>query len=410
MKIALVNKYLYPKGGGAISTLQMAQLLRHRGHGVALMGMEPAEGVALEFPRYLVSHVDYFGPLTLREKVKAAARLLYSFEAKGKMLELIEKERPHLIHFNSIYHQLSPSIIDAAAARGIPTVMTLRAYKVTCAIYCHLRDAKICEECRGGRFLNAARYRCTRGSLAMSLLNTVEMYLHHQVLNVHGKVGLFISPSRFLKHKVEELGFKGDIVHLSNSVDVDQFQPRYDWDARQIAYFGRLSPEKGLLTLLNAVKGLDVELRIVGAGPMKEELERKASAEGIDNVRFDGFLAGDELRRAIGACMFTVLASECYENNPRSVIESFALGKPVIGSRMGGIPELIAEGRGFCFKAGDALELRERIVTLANDADAIKAIGHNARRYAETHLNEQIFYQKLMQIYRDKLGVKERTT
>ncbi len=400
MKIALVNKYLYPKGGADISNLHTALLLKRRGHEVVLMGMAPAQGAAREFPAYLVSEVDYNARLSLPQQLALAARLLYSLEARNKMLELIRKERPDIVHFNNIYHQLSPSVIDPPTAQGIPTVMTLRDYKVTCSIYSHFREGRICEECRGGRFYNTVRFRCTKGSLPKSLLSAVEMYFHRRILRTYEKVGVFISPSRFLKRKVTEMGFRGRIVHVPNFVDVDAFQPRYDWDARQIAYFGRLSPEKGLNTLLEAIKGLDLRLRVIGTGPMKEELERRAGAEGIDNVRFDGFLAGDELRRAVGACMFTVLASECYENNPRSVIESFALGKPVIGSRIGGIPELVAEGRGFCFRAGDARQLRERIQELAGDPDAMRAMGRNARQYVETHLDQDTFYGKLMDVYR----------
>lgn len=403
MKIALVNKYLYPKGGADISNLEMARLLKQRGHEVVLMGMEPSEGAAGDFPAYLVSQVDYDARLNLRQKLRLAARLLYSLEARSKMRELIRNEQPDLIHFNNIYHQLSPSVIDAAAARNVPTVMTLRDYKVTCSIYSHFRDGNVCEACRGGRFCNTVRFRCTDGSLARSLLNAVEMHLHRGLLNTYGKVRVFVAPSQFLKRKVTELGFRGRIVHLPNFVQVQDFQPEYDWDAREIVYFGRLSPEKGLATLLEAVKGLDMRLRIIGAGPIEGELKHQASASAIENVQFAGFLTGEELRRSVAGSMFTVLPSECYENNPRSVIESFALGKPVIGSDMGGIPELVAEGRGVRFRAGDALDLRERIGALANDPDAIRTMGRNARRYAESHLNPDVFYDRLMDIYRSLL-------
>lgn len=403
MKIALVNKYLYPKGGADISNLEMARLLKQRGHEVVLMGMEPAEGAAGDFPAYLVSQVDYDARLNLRQKLRLAARLLYSLEAHSKMRELIGNEQPDIIHFNNIYHQLSPSVIDAAAARNVPTVMTLRDYKVTCSTYYHFREGEPCEECRDGRFWNGVRFRCTDGSLARSVLNALEMYLHHNILKTYGKVDVFISASQFLKRKVTELGFRGRIVHLPNFVQMQDFQPRYDWDAREVVYFGRLSPEKGLATLLEAVKGLDIQLRIIGAGPMEDELRRRVSAGAMQNVQFAGFLSGEELRCAVARCMFTVIPSELYEVFGRTVAESFALGKPVIGSDMGGIPELVAEGRGVRFRAGDALDLRERIGALANDPDAIRTMGRNARRYAESHLNPDVFYDKLMDIYRSLL-------
>ncbi len=408
MKIAIVNKYLYPKGGADVAALRMARLLRERGHKVVLMGMAPPDGTEPEFPAYLVSPVDYDAPMGLCRQLALAGRLVYSLEARRRMHELIRRERPDIVHFHNVYHQLSPSVIDAAAAHHIPMVLTLHDYKVTCPVYSHLRHGQVCEACRQGRFYSAARFRCAKGSLSKSLLNMAEMYLHRTILRTYEKVHVFISPSLFLKRKVAELGFRGRIVHVPNFVDARAFRPRYDWDGRQIAYFGRLSPEKGLGTLLDAVKGLDVRLRIIGTGPMEEELKQKADAEGIDNVRFDGFLAGEELHRAVGAVMFTVLASECYENNPGSVIESFALGKPAIGSDMGGIPELVAEGRGLCFRAGDIAQLRSRIQELAADPEAVRAMGRNARRYAETRLDQQEFYERLMAVYAECNDLADR--
>jgi glycosyltransferase involved in cell wall biosynthesis len=399
MKIAVVNKYLYPRGGADVAALQMARLLNERGHRVILMGMAPPKGAELEFAAYLTPPVDYDAPMGAGKRLALAAGLVYSVEARRRMDELIRRERPDLVHFHNIYHQLSPSVIDAAAAHRLPMVMTLHDYKVTCPVYSHLCHGRVCEACRGGRFYNAVRFRCTKGSLSKSLLNMAEMYLHRTILKTYEKVHVFVSPSLFLKRKVTELGFRGRIVHAPNFVDVRAVRPRYDWDERQIAYFGRLSPEKGLRTLMDAVKGLGLRLRVIGTGPIQDELKRRADAEGMDNVRFDGFLAGEELRRAVAAAMFTVLPSEWYENNPQSVIESFALGKPVIGSDMGGIPELVAEGRGLCFRAGDAGQLRARIEELASDPDAVRAMGRNARQYAETHLSHERFYRRLTEVY-----------
>ncbi len=404
MRIALVNKYLRPKGGADIVVLKTAALLRDHGHQVVLLGMAPAEGIARELPAYLVSPVDYDAPLTFRQRAGAALRLLYSLEAKRKMRELIGAERPDVVHFNNIYHQLSPSVIAAAAAAGLPTAMTLHDYKLSCPVYSHRRAGAPCEQCAGRRFLNAFRFRCTDGSAAKSLLNTVEMYLHHQVMGVYRKVDVFLSPSRFLRRKVLDMGFRGRILHLPNFVQADRFRPRYDWDGRRIAYLGRLSPEKGLTTLLAAVKGLDVELLIIGTGPQADELKAKAAAENIGNVSFVGYRAGAELHRLLAGCMFTLMPSECYENNPLSVLESFALGKPVVGADVGGIPELVTEDRGALFPPGDREALRERITRLLGDPGAVRAMGRAARLHVERHLNADVFYERLMTVYRGLSG------
>jgi len=399
MKIALVNKFLHPKGGADVVALQMARLLREQGHQVVLMGMTPPGGAVPDVPAYTVSAVDYDVPLTPGRRLKAAARLLYSLEAKRKMTELIRKERPDIVHFHNIYHQLSPSVIDAAAAFGIPTVMTLHDFKLTCAIYSHYRDGAICEECRGGRYCNNFRFRCTSGSAALSLLNTAEMYLHRKILNTYGKIHLFICPSRFMVRKLKELGFRGRTAHLPNFVRVQEFQPHYEWAGRDIAYVGRLSYEKGLTTLLDAVRGLDVRLHLIGTGPMEAALKEKAHRGPMSNVQFAGYQSGEALRRLVARCMFTVLPSTCYENNPLAVMESFAMGKPVIGSDIGGIPELIGKERGLCFKPGDATDLRQKIQTLANDHYAIRTMGRSGRHYATAHLHPHTFYERLMAIY-----------
>lgn len=405
MKFALVNKYLYPKGGADIYCLRLAELLRRRGHQVVLMGMEPPAGEDLPRGRtYTVSRVDYQEDHRLAEQVGIAGRMLYSRECARTMGRLIRRERPDIVHFHNIYHQLSPSIIHAAAAMGVPTLMTLHDYKITCAVYSHYRAGQVCEACRGGRFYNATRYRCVKGSLARSLLGSLEMYLHRGFLRSYEKLDARISPSRFLRGKLRELGFRAPIQWQPYFVDVEDFTPRYDWDGRQIVYFGRLSHEKGLPTLLNAVKGLDVHLRIVGRGPREEALREKVDEEGIGNVSFEGFMYGSDLREMVRSCMFPVVPSEWYDNNPLVIYESFAMGKPVVGADLGGIPELIGQDRGRCFRAGDADGLRAVIRDFVDDPEAIRTMGWNARGYAERNFAPDVHYERLMGVYERIMG------
>jgi glycosyltransferase involved in cell wall biosynthesis len=362
--------------------------------------MPPAEGGAEEFPCYLVSPVDLRGEMTRPQKLRAAGRILSSLEARRVMKDLIGAERPDIIHFHNIYHQLSPSVISAAAECGIPCVMTLHDYKLTCPIYTHRRRDQICEQCRGRRFANCLRFRCTEGSVARSLLNTVEMYLHHNLMNLYGQLDMCIAPSQFLREKTGELGFSGRVEHLMNFVHPDNWPPRYDWDRSRLAYFGRLSCEKGLLTLLRAMRGIDAELLVIGTGPLKEELQQSAAARGMKNVRFTGYKTGEELTELVSGSMFTVLPSEWYENNPRCVIESFALGTPVVGADIGGIPELVGRERGLCFRPGDVGDLRRCLKIMLGRPGEVRAMGRKARQFAQTRLNPDVYYEGLMRIYR----------
>lgn len=395
MRIAQVNKFLTLRGGADAVMLRTARLLRERGHAVSLMGMAPVGPEARDFPAYTVPPVDYGADLCAGERVTAAGRLLYSVRSRGELSRMIRRERPDVIHFHNVYHQLSPSVIDAARAAGVPTVMTLHDYKVTCPIYTHYRDGGVCEMCRGGRFYNVVRYRCTDGSLSRSALNAVEMYLHRRLLRIYRKVDLFAAPSRFLIGKVRELGFKAPMAHLPNCVAVDRFRPAFEGQEGRVGYFGRLSDEKGLLTLLQAIRGTELDLLVVGSGPQEAELRRRAP----ENVRFTGRLNGRALRDAVRGCMFTVLPSEWYENHPLSVVESFALGKPVVGADIGGIPELVGERRGTLFRPGDAQDLRRAMGELAADPDAVRRMGRRARRYVERELSPGDYYTKLMAIY-----------
>jgi glycosyltransferase involved in cell wall biosynthesis len=354
-----------------------------------------------EYERYFVSNVDYEKP-GLKNKIDAAIKLLYSFEAKNKIEQLIKREKPDIAHLNNIYHQISPSILHVLKKFHVPVVMTLRDYKLVCAPYNMLTHGKICEACKGGKYYHCFLKGCVKGSKAKSLLNTIEMYLHHKILSIYNMVDIFISPSRFLKNKVGEMGAKGKFVYLPNFVRVDELQPQYTWNENSIVYFGRLSEEKGLLTLVKAMKDIpEISLKIIGEGPLREHLESGIVKNGIGNIRFLGYKSGEELNAEIRNSMFVVLPSEWYENNPRTIIEGFALGKPAVGSRIGGIPELVRDDEtGFTFQAGDPEDLKKKILLLVNNPEKILLMGKRARSFVEQELNPEKHYEKLMEIYK----------
>lgn len=408
MKILLVNKFLYPKGGDAISTLSTGELLSSRGHKVIFWGMCSASDPDYAYKNCFVSYVDFNNPGGIKNRVKMALNLLYSLEAKEKIERVILFEKPDIVHLNNFAHQISPSILHILKKYDVPAVMTMRDYKLVCPAYSMLLDGIPCERCKGGRYYHCLLNKCSKDSFSKSLLNTIEMYLHHSVLNIYGFISTFIAPSLFLKEKVEEMGFNEKIVHLPNFIDLDDYQPLYSFKDRSIIYFGRLSREKGLFTLLDAIKGAPgVMLKVVGEGPLKNDLISVAKKENISNVIFPGYKTGEELREEIRRTVGAVLPSECYENNPRSVIEAFALGKPVIGSRIGGIPELVKDGEtGLLFEARDSMGLRSRILCLLGNPEGAIQMGRNARVFAERELSAEKHYKSLMDIYNRVAGLK----
>ncbi len=400
MRVLLVNKFLYCKGGDAICTFSSGDLLSHNGHHVTYWGMNHPDNPDYPYKEMFVDHVDLVDGGGLCQRIKTAANILYSLEAKRKIQKLIDIIKPDIVHLNNFAHQISPSILHVLKKHNIPTVMTMHDYKLICPVYTMINNGKPCEKCKDGKYYNCFLNKCTHNSCIKSLINTVEMYLHHKLLHIYDLIDVYISPSLFLKNKVNEMGFDRQVIHLPNFVDLAEFQPKYENTQRSIVYFGRLSFEKGLFTLLDAVKGLDVQLQIVGDGPIKQDLENKAANKNINNVSFLGYKTGDQLQEIIKRCIATITPSEWYENNPRTVIESFALGKPVIGANIGGIPELVIDGQtGYIFQPGNADDLRAKIEQLLNDPDKIIEMGQAARRHVEQNNNPEKHYQQLMRIY-----------
>ncbi len=401
MKILLINKFLYPKGGDAISTLATGELLRRKGHEVEFWGMQHPLNPSYTYADYFVAFKDYYSHMSIQQKLHEATNIIYSFEAQRKLKRVISIFKPDIVHLNNFAHQISPSILMTLSKFQIPSIMTMSDYKLVCPTYSMLLNGKPCELCENGAYFHCFLKKCTKGSILKSTINSVEMYLHHTVFNIYNRINIFISPSLFMLNKVKELGFNKKVVHLRNFVHCANMRSYAESPGNYIVFIGRLSPEKGLFTLLDAMKKSGILLKIIGDGPIKESLQAKAEKESINNVEFLGYQSGESLEKLIANCAFSVITSECYENNPRSVIESFAYGKPVIGSRIGGIPELVMNNEtGFTHEPRNAIDLREKIAYLFNKPQLIVSLGKNARTFVERECSADIHYEKLMSIYR----------
>jgi glycosyltransferase involved in cell wall biosynthesis len=403
MRVLMINKYLFPKGGDAICTLETGRLLEKKGHEVLFWGMDDPRNPELPLKELFVRNVDYHQPGGVVNRLGMAANLLYSFEAKSKLDSVLSAEKPDVVHLHNYAHQISPSILHTIRKHGIPAVATMHDAKLVCASYLLRCGDRVCDACRLGKYFQCAVKRCVKSSWSKSLLGTAEMYLHHDVLGIYDIVATHIAPSLFLKKKIEEMGFKGDIVHLPNFIDIAAYRPQYGARSRSIVYVGRLSEEKGLFTLLDAAGHIeDATVKIIGEGPLMPALRRRAAEGGLQQVSFLGYRTGESLFHEIASSSLVVLPSECHENNPRAVLEAFALGKPVIGSRLGGIPELVVDGvTGLTFTAGDAGDLSRKINSLINSPAAVMSWGRNARKLVEEKFNSEIYYQGLMRVYAD---------
>lgn len=400
MKVLLINKFFFFKGGSERTFFETAGLLKNHGHEVQFFSMHHPQNIDSQYSQFFLSAVDFKRSQNLLNKLKSAGRMLYSCQAKKQLENLIRQEKPDIAHLHNIYHQISPSILHTLKKFHIPVVMTLHDYKLLCPVYTMFYKSRVCETCLGQNFYHCFFKKCCDSSYLSSILTTFEMYLHHYILNIYDLVDAFICPSIFLKEKIVGSTAYKEIYHLPNCIQADSILPSYTWEEKSLVYVGRLSHEKGLSTLLAAVKDLNIRVKIIGDGPIKEELIKKTSQEEIHNIEFLGYLPRQPLLAEIRKAMFVVLPSEWYENNPFAILEAFALGKPVIASHIGGIPELVQnEKTGFTFSPGSADDLRSKIQYLLANTHLLPALGRNARKLIEQHYCPKTYFHKLMQIY-----------
>lgn len=405
-RILSVNKYYWRKGGSESVFFNEKEMLERNGVKVIPFSMQSNKNEVTEYSRYFVDEVDYTATGFVN-KIKLASKIVYSFDAKNKMSQLLNNEKVDLSHFHIFQHQISPSVFGPLRNRKIPIILTLHDLKPVCPNYKYYVNGNVCEACTGGKFINCFKNKCTKGSTLGSMVNTVEMYFH-RMMGYYENVDRYIAVSKFYKHKMIESGFsENKIDYLPNYIDAKEYTANGE-DKRYILYFGRLSEEKGISTFINSAEvNSDIPYYIVGTGPMEEELKTAVKNKQLSNVEFLGFKTGNELKTLLSECTCVVVPSEWYENCPMTILEAFASAKPVIGSNIGGIPELIDDGvDGFVFEPGNVQALSKQIKLLWQDPLTTKAMGKKGLDKVVRDFNAEKHYQGLTNIYKDVLDNK----
>lgn len=383
MRVLHVNKFLYRRGGAEGYLFDVADLQRRSGDEVAYFGMthadnEPGLRYAADFP----SRVDLEPPPPgLRGRVAAAGRMLWSTSARAGLSRVLADFRPDVVHLHNVYHQLSPSVVAACRDAGVPCVMTLHDYKLACPSYQMLDHGRPCDACVTGGPLQAARRVCKDGSRSASTLLAVESWLHRR-LGAYDGVGALIAPSRFLAGVLDRAGVYPDRLHvLRHPVDVDGL-PVKAAPGGGVVFAGRLAPEKGVDTLIEAAALLPsgVAVDVAGDGPSRAALEDLAGRVAPGRVRFHGRLPKGELHELVRSASVAVVPSRWYENQPLAVLEAFGCGVPVIGTDLGGLPELIDDGvDGHVVAADDPRALADAVARTAGDPRKAWEMGRAGR-------------------------------
>ena len=393
MKILMVNKFLYPNGGAETYFFKVGKYMEKAGHQVEYFGMYDEKNIVTNSANEYTTEMDFH--TTGLERLFYPLRIIYSFEAKRKIRNVIEKFKPDIVHLNNINFQLTPSIIEEIQKHNIPMVQTVHDYQMICPNHLMFDQAKkTCELCLNGSKWNCTRKNCIGSSKIKSIIGSIEAILYQQ-RKTYQLIDQFICPSHFIEDKLNQTNlYRGKTLTIHNFVELKKTEA-FDKTEDYVLYFGRLSEEKGLEMLLNCCRRLThIKFKIAGTGPLVEQ------CKGISNVEFVGFKTGEELDTLIRRAKFTVYPSIWYENSPLSVLEAKSLGTPVIASKMGGIPELIEDNEtGIIIEDMNEDKLVKEINALYLDNEKLLRLSNNCIEKREKMISLDTYGSKILEVY-----------
>ena len=389
LKIVVVHNTYQQPGGEDVVFEQERRMLENAGHQVI---------------PYCRSNwdVDSYHGVRL---VNLAARTVWAPDSRREFLQLLQQEKPDLVHVHNTFVMISPSIYSACSEAGIPVVQTLHNYRLLCPTATFFRDGKVCEECLAGSLWQGVRHACYRDSYSASAVVALMLASHRLRDTWKREITCFIALSEFARNKFVEGGLPAEKIFVKpNFVSPDPGARTGDGD--YALFVGRLSPKKRVDTLLEAWKRLSqpIPLLILGGGPDKERLTGQAASQGLANVELKGHVPREQTLAAINQARFLIFASEWYENFPVTLVESFACSTPVICSRMGVMPEIVADGRtGIHFTPADPEDLARKVEWAWAHPKEMCTMGQEARREYEAKYTADKNYPVLLEIYKQAL-------
>lgn len=393
MRILIVNKFLYLRGGDCVHSLNLKQLLRNAGHDVCFYAMSYSQNIVCEENKYFAEEIS-FSAKDLQGRIKAANRIIWGAGVAQNFKKLLDEFQPDVVHLNNIHSYLSPIVAKLAYQRGIKVIWTLHDYKLICPSYSCLCKGNICEACFTDKKY-VILHKCMKNNLMASILAWWEAANWNK-----NKLSLwtnsFICPSQFMAKKMQQGGYPASKLQvINNFIGREQVQLMSTVNLireEAYAYIGRLSQEKGIESLLKAASRLPYKLYIAGSGPLEAELKKKYTA---NNIIFLGYLGTKDTIELFKKVSFTVIPSISYENNPLGVIESMCCGTPVLGRNIGGIPELLEISSFNCLFTQDK-ELPSLITKMFNtvvSVDRNELSTAALQRFSSEH-----YYQKWLEI------------
>ena len=410
MKILLIDNFHYRRGGAEVVYLNTGDMLQAHGHEVVWFSQKWEENVPSSTESYFPEGVNVNTDHSIK-RLKGLINYFYNNQAAKSLKKLIDSEHPDIAHVHLFWGGLSTSILKVLKQAHIPVVHTVHDYRMVCPGY-SFKDGygRVCEKCHANHFTPCIYNKCAKGNIPMSIIMTMEMYFRNTLYHPSKYITAFIFVSRFSRDKHIEhdpkfastknrvlYNFSNRDISLYVDLSLSTFNSYY-------LYYGRLSFEKGLHTLiLGFSKHKDKCLKIVGAGPLEEELKKLCNEKSITNVEFLGYKTGEELYDIVRRAKFVCVSSECYENNPMTIIESFTLGVPVIGASIGGITEIVEDGKtGFLFESGNIASLEKAIGRSDNLCiEEYQNMKIQSKQFADYNFNQENYYKSLLALYNE---------
>ncbi|OGL63566.1 hypothetical protein A3C09_04070 [Candidatus Uhrbacteria bacterium RIFCSPHIGHO2_02_FULL_47_44] len=416
MRIILANKYYYLRGGAENYLLSLSNWLSSTGHTVIPFAMSYSENLSTPYEKYFPSEVETENVKLNARGLHTLGRMIYSLESRRKLATLIVEQKPDLAHIHNIYTQLSPSILHTLADQHIPTVMTVHDHHLISPQYNVWAEGCGPDNRDVGIFKGTAS-KFHKDSYAASFAQLVT-HKYHRWLNIYARnVDLFLCPSKYIQQQLIRGGFPEKKLRvLPYGIDPNSATlppPEYRGSMRgsfqkYALFVGRLSEEKGIETIIQLAKILpDITFKIVGRGPEMAKLHR--AGDKCPNLDFVGFRMGDELKELYANATVVLAPSRVHEIFGLSILEAMAHGKPVIASRVGGIPEVVEDGvNGFLVSPLDLHGWTESLMRIFYDDDLQKKLGRNARDLVETRFSLDQHHRKLTLYYEEAIAGKKK--
>jgi len=406
MNILVVNWAWYPTGGDWTYVENVVDIYQQKGHKVVPFSMKDERNLPSEYSSYFIENIDYkkVNKRSISAGVKVVMKSIYSFEAQENLERLLNEVKIDFAHINVIHHYITPTILKILKKRNIPIIWTLHEYTPICPDSIFVSHGQVCERCFGGKFYNCITHSCKKGSYLASTVAALENYVH-KYLNYYAYVDYFVCPSIFQFEKYKQFNFFNDkLVQIYHGYDYAEIEKAKlmpgQTTERYIIFVGRLERIKGAHTLLKAMQSFpDIKLKIIGDGTQEAELLAIKNEHQLNNVEFLGKKTKSELLQVVKGADFLICPSECYEVLGFTVVEAMALGKPVIGARIGGIPEMVIDKyTGLLFEPGNAAQLAERIKVLYNNEGLVTEMGKNALGHINNLINNKTHYESLQKL------------